>query len=351
MSRRTVSPSSRSLVRRPESALWSALGVINQLQEAVSNLMSLLCYDGVVSLLAPGLSIDSNAENIETDNAIVIRHKGQLYAVAAVTAADLSAIATAAGDSITQDKIGTYWVYSNTAGTLDGESAFGDEAAITTAIQAEAQFSVATNTLPPGTDDVIIGGITVAPTSGAHVFGTTALTTVGTFFDIIRKPSVEVAAASFARVSATAATYVYGAVTFVLGSGVRVVATGKTGCTLAGTNIANGYTGVWLVYGKADDVEYALQLGYAYATYQAAVDAIRAHKPNPYLALIGTIIVENASGAVFIPGTTALGKGGITATFNKNGPGSDFIETGRAALGQPFTAPDDITVAGLGFPS
>jgi hypothetical protein len=353
MARRTVTAASSSIVRRPESAIWAALGVINQLSSLTSRLMTLVAGDGLLaSSTTPGFSIDGSPEDVETDSTIVFRHQGQVYSASAVAALDISAAATCAADVITDHYYGAFWAFMSTAGGLDLEDAAGTPQAHASAVIALSQWAVATNPLPPtaGAHAVCIGALTVAPTAADHTMGTTTLATVGTFYDLIRRPSVEVAAASFALVAASA-TYVYGATTFVLGSGTRVAASGKTGCALTGTSVANGAVGVWLVYGLADDVEYALQLGYAYATVQAAKDAIRDSSPNPLLALIGTIIIDNKSGAAYVPASTLLDKSGLSVTFTKNGPGADAIEVGRAALNQPFLAADDIVLRQLGTPS
>ena len=354
MARRTVTTSSANMVRNPASALWTSLGIVNALSTLVSEMLTTLLGDGVLaSSSTPGFSIDATAQDVETDNTVVFRHKGQVYSVSAVAALDISAAATCAGDVITNNKLGAFWAFLNTAGALDVAGSKATPHAYTSAIAALAQWAVgaAASLVPPGTDDVCIGALTVAPTWGDHTMGTTVLTTVGVFYDCIRKPSMEVAAASFA-LDTGAATFTYGAGVGVLGSWTRITLTGKANVALpAGTAVADKKFGVWLFYALADDTEYALQLGAAYASLQAAKDAIWASSPNPLLVLVGTIILHNQSGAVFTPATTKLDASGISVTFTVNGPGADAIEVVRAQLHQPFTAPDDVTTYELGMPS
>jgi hypothetical protein len=78
-----------------------------------------------------------------------------------------------AGVSVAQDKQGHYLVCALADGTLRAFKAFIDaEVGATTPIR-----------IPPydPTRYVAVGYISVVPTSGSHIFGTTALTTVGTF--------------------------------------------------------------------------------------------------------------------------------------------------------------------------
>jgi hypothetical protein len=282
--------------------------------------------DAVVSTTTAGLSVDASAQDIEADNAIVIRKNGELYAVPAATAIDISTLA-AGGATVATSTFGVAWVFANTAGAYDVE-VDKDAQNYTSAVAAWAAYATATNTLPPGADDVAVGAVLVGEGgSGAFTWGTDSITTENeTYVDFSGRPCVETAAASLA-LDAGAATFTYGAGKVRLGSGSLVTYTGKANVALTGSNIATGAVGAWLIYVLADDVEFAQQLGAAYADLTAARRAVRDHNRNPYLGWIGTLYVANASGSNFVPGTTRLDAAGITATFVINGTPLSLIDS------------------------
>jgi hypothetical protein len=282
--------------------------------------------DGVVSLLTAGISVDATPADIEADNAIVIRKNGLYYVVAAAGAIDISAL-SAGGATIAQSKSGCAWVFANTAAGYDVEVPI-DAAAYNSEIEAIAAWAVATNTLPPGADDVAVGLVVVTEGgSGAFTWGTDSITAeTETYFDFSWHPGVESVAASMA-LDAAAATFTYGAGKVRLGSGTLVTYTGKANKTIAGTAVAHGAVGAWLVYILADDVEHAQQLGAAYASLTAAQNAVRDHNRNPLLGWIGTMYVQNNSGASFVPGTTNLDAAGITTTFVIRGTPASYMDS------------------------
>lgn len=350
MTTRTVEQSAANMIQTPESALWAATSVINQLANRMNLIIARELADQVMPGAVAGLAVDGvNPENIEMTNTVYVRHKGLLYLHTAVAELDISAL-TAGGDTVAQTTHGVLWVYLNTAGTGDVET---DKAAqdYATLIEAFSAFSVAANTLPPGTDDVCIGAVLVLEGgSGVFTWGTDSITVESeTYYDFFGLPGIEIAMASFA-LDAAAATFTYGAVTIRLGDGTVTAATGKANVVIAGSNVADGDVGAWLFYVQADDVERAEQLSATYADLATAEDGVRDHNPNPYLALAGILFVENASGANFVPGTTNLDAAGITATFTTLGPGADQLEVGRAQLNQPYAIADDITTRKGGTP-
>ncbi|OHD26416.1 MAG: hypothetical protein A2Y38_18920 [Spirochaetes bacterium GWB1_59_5] len=281
--------------------------------------------DQVLTSAGAGVGVDAAPADIETTTAIVIRKGGMDWPVAVIAAIDISAMA-AGGATISTSKHGVAWVFANTAAGADVEVDI-DTSVHTTAIAAWAAWATATNTLPPGTDDVCIGAVHVEEGgSGAFTWGTDSITAeteeYKSFFGL---PGVEVTVASLA-LDAAAATFTYGAVKVRLGDGTRVAATGKANVTISGTSVADTKTGAWLIYVLADDSEIAKQLGAAYATLAAAKDAVRDHNKNPYLAWIGTMYVVNTSGANFVPGTTELDAPGIATTFTTEKPPVSLVD-------------------------
>jgi hypothetical protein len=83
----------------------------------------------------------------------------------------------AVGNSIPQDTQGHYLVCALADGTLRAFIAYN----------TAAPAATVTLRIPPYDPEryVVVGYVSVVPTSGAHVFGTTVLTTVGTFTQII----------------------------------------------------------------------------------------------------------------------------------------------------------------------
>jgi hypothetical protein len=156
--------------------------------------------------------------------------------------------------------------------------------------------------------------------SGAFAWGPDSIAAeTGAYHNFVGLPEVLVRAASLA-LDAGAATFTYGAVTVRLGTGLRVVATGKVNVAITGSDVADGAVGAWLLYVLADDSEYALQLGEGYASLAAAQAAVASHARNPMLPTFGAMYVQNASGAPFVPGTTFLDATDITTTFETFGP-------------------------------
>lgn len=312
----------------------------DELIETLNELITETRRDQVVYSASPGAGAgidvdDGGAQDIETNNAIVIQKNGLRYPVAVDAAFDISAAATCAGDTVAQSKSGVAWVFADISGNLDMETDTAAQA-YDSAIEAWAAYSTASNTLPVASDEVAIGAVLVTEGgSGAFTWGDDSISAeTETFVSFEGLPGVHSAAASFA-LDAAAATFTYGAATVRLGDGTVVSATGKANVTISGSNVADGAAGAWLFYVQADDVEHAEQLGAAYADLATAQAAVRDHLPNPYLPLVGVIYVENDSGANFVPGTTNLDATGITATFTTIGPGSAHLEVGRAQLGQP----------------
>lgn len=297
-----------------------------------------------------GVSVDANAEDIETDNPIVIRHNSLFYNVAAISAIDISAKA-AGGATIATSKWGIGWVFASIAGVGNVE-VDKDAQDYATQIEAWTAWATAANTLPPGATDVAIGAVMVNEGgSGPFTWGTDSITNESeTYFDFFGIPGIISAMATFA-LEAAAATFSYGAATLRLGSGTIVTATGKTGVTLGGSNVAAGAVGAWLFYVLADDVERAHQLSAAYASLDAAKMGVQGHNPNPFLPLLGVLYIENKSGGAFVPGTTALDAGGITATFVKVGPLGDQLAYGVGLSGAAFSAVDKIKFRETGYPS
>ena len=131
---------------------------------------------------ASGQSYDLNSEVVDADGkhwVCVQAHTSAAYNHPLVDTTgvywkrlDKWAVA-AAGNSIAQNKQAHYLICALNDGTLRAFMAYvpGTEGATTPIV------------IPPFDPEryVAVGLVTVKPTSGAHIFGTTALTTVGTF--------------------------------------------------------------------------------------------------------------------------------------------------------------------------
>jgi len=325
-----------------KSAVNDLVARVNQIlvSDAFANTVLANDATGTAGLAGPSVAVDGvNPENVQFDNGIFYRVNGQTFYKGVDAEVDLSAECTGAGDTISTSGSGTLWLFVNPAGTVDCDTANGTTENEASAIATLAQYSVATNTVPVGSDDVAVGVIQVTEGgSGAFTWGTDSITDeTETYYSLQGLPGVETAMASFALDVGTP-TFTYGAATVRLGTGARVALTGKANVTITGSNVADGNTGVWLFYALADDDELAVQLSAAEADLATAQATVRDHTPNPLLPLIGVIYVENASGVDFVPNTTNLDANNITATFTTLGPGTNQVEVGRDALGQPFSA-------------
>lgn len=337
------------------AANWNAIEVLVELvndlartqniQTSTIHANQVLRNDGTGTAGRTGVDIaaDANAEDVQFDNAIWYQINGQTYYKAVDAAVDISAECVGAGDTISTSGSGTLWLFVNTAGTVDGDTANGSAENESSAIATLAQYSIASNTLPPGADDVCVGCIQVTEGgSGAFTWGTDSIAAeTETYYSFEGLPGIEAPMDSFA-LDAGAATFTYGAVELVLGSGTRVAATGKANVSLNGTDtISRGSTGAYLFYVLADDTEIAVLQSASHANLQAAKDAVRDLTPNPLLPLVGVIYIT-ARKQDFVAGTTNLDAAGIDTEFVTYGPGTNQVEHGRDALGSFFAAVDDI---------
>ncbi len=274
--------------------------------------------------VAAGLAVDANAFDAQMTNAVTIVRNGAEVYPKKVDPIDISALMLAA--TIDQSKNGILWVFQqetgrDEAGVVDVEV---DKTAAdySTAIEAWAQYSVATRTLPPSGIVVPIGAIHVLEGgSGPFAWGTDSITAeTEAYHDFVDVPEMLVPVSTLA-LDGAAATYTYGGSGVMrLGDGSRVTLSGAVNQVIAGSNVAAGKVGAWLLYALADDVELAIQLGNGYESLADAQGALNHHVKNPYLALFGTLIVENDTVSNFVPGTTNLDATDITSTFEIKGP-------------------------------
>ncbi len=270
-----------------------------------------------------GLAVDANAFDIQMTNAVELFFRRNAEFPAKVDPIDISAVISAAATIDTND-FGVLWVFQKITGRAETGVVAVDQdktaADYTSAIAAWAQYSVASRTLPPSAHHVPIGAVLVNEGgSGSFTWGTDSITTeTETYHDFEGVPEMLVQVATLA-LDGAAATFTYGGSGVIrLGDGTRVTLSGKTNVTIAGSNVADGAFGAWLFYALADDTELAIQLGNSYGSQADAQGALDNHVKNPYLALFGTLIVENQTGANFVPGTTNLDdatEDGITTTF------------------------------------
>ncbi len=284
--------------------------------------------------------IHGSAEDVKFDNAAWYKIAGQDYYKAVDTAIDISVECAGAGDTITAAKAGAMWMFVAADGTVDGETdkPAADYASVVIAL---AQYSIATHTLPVA-DHVPVGVIEVLESAGGgFTWGDDSISAeTQVFHSFEGVPGIESAMASFA-LDAAAATITYGAVTFLLGTGVRIVATGKANVVFLGTTVvAVGKTGAYLLYALADDVETLVTATSTANDLQAAKDVVRDLAPNPLMPLLGVIYVTARLNA-FTPGTTNLDLNGIDTEFVTYGAGTNRQEHGRSS-GSTFTAIDEV---------
>ncbi|KKK69955.1 hypothetical protein LCGC14_2928850, partial [marine sediment metagenome] len=226
--------------------------------------------NGVVA----GLAVDANAFDIQMANDVTLQvNGGSPGTPSKVDPIDISALLSAAS-TISTSKHGIMWVFQNPSGTADVETDKAT-AAHDSAIIAWAQYSKPSRTLPPAFGMVPIGAVHVQEGgSGAFTWGTDSITAeTEAYHDFAGLPEVLIRVASLA-LDTSAATFTYGAVTIRTGVGTRVAATGKANVAIAGSNVAAGAVGAWLIYVLADDVEYALPFGNAHATLADAQAAV-----------------------------------------------------------------------------
>lgn len=267
-----------------------------------------------------GLAVDAAPADIQMTNAVTLQVDGAPSVTPTlVDPIDISDLLSAAA-TIDTSRNGILWVFQNPGGTVavDPDKTAADH---TSEIIAWSQYAKPSRSLPPSFGMVPIGAAHVLEGgSGAFTWGTDSITTeTETYHDFAGLPEVLIRAASL-LLDAAAATFTYGAVTVRLGTGTRIAATGKANVAIAGSNIANGATGAWLIYLLADDVEYPLPFGNAFQNLADATGAVATHVKNPMLPVIGAIYVVNDSGGAFIPGTTNLDAAGVSTTFETFGP-------------------------------
>jgi hypothetical protein len=267
-----------------------------------------------------GIAVDANPEDIQMTSAPTIQIRGAPAVTPAKTdPIDISALLSAAA-TIGTSKYGVLWVFEDGLGVVSVE-VDKTTADHTSQIMALAQYAKPTRPLPPVADTVPIGAVHVLEGgSGPFTWGTDSITAeTETYYDFFGLPEMLVRVASLA-LDAGAATFTYGAGVIRLGTGTRVAITGKANVTIAGSNVAAGKVGAWLLYALADDVEYALPFGNAYATLADAKAAVAARTKNPMLACFGVMYVVNGTAGNFQPGTTFLDAASIATTFEIVGP-------------------------------
>ncbi len=348
------------MARRNEyGGLWETLKTVIELHNDVARQLNVyeaeagadqvLSNDGAGSSGRTGcaIAIDASAEDVQFDNAFFYQINGQKYYKAVDAAVDISAECVANTDTVTAAGDGAFWMFVNTAGTVDGESNQATQN-FDSPIEALAQYAIATNTLPPGSDDVCVGCIQILESAGGgFTFGPDSISAeTQTFYSFEGLPGIESQLASFA-LDAAAATFTYGAADILLGTGVRVVLSGKANVVFDTTAaISVGNTGAYILYALADDTEYIIALGSAYSSLQVAKDAVRDHNRNPLMPVLGVIYITTRLNA-FTPATTNLDAVGVETEFVINGTGANKLEYGRSG-GSQHTPIDDISMANAG---
>src|SRR3990167_8329699 len=175
---------------------------------------------------AAGLAVDANAYDIQMTNAVTLQRRRSFYSPAKVDPIDISALLPAAA-TVDQNDFGVLWVFQKVTGSSEtGDIVVNQDktaAGYTSAIEAIAQYSKPTRTLPPSDVYVPIGAVQVNEGgSGSFTWGTDSITAeTETYYSLAGLPEVLIRAASLA-LDAGAATFTYGAATVRLGTGTGV---------------------------------------------------------------------------------------------------------------------------------
>ena len=142
---------------------------------------------GTRCMANPGLSIDANTNDVETDNAIIYSISGLIYALAAQAAIDISTLTgTGVGKSVANLYTQLFVFEVNAAGTITVNA--GD-AVLTADITAGTKIRHVPD--PSSANVCPIGAVLIVNTSGAaFVFGTTTgMGTYATFYQFAVTPA------------------------------------------------------------------------------------------------------------------------------------------------------------------
>ncbi|KKL88350.1 hypothetical protein LCGC14_1925580 [marine sediment metagenome] len=282
-----------------------------------------------------GLAAHATPEDLQTTTVVVASYKGEHFSVAADVAAVVATI-LGTGNTIGVSQFGCIWVFGNKTANI----ALAVPSAAETELTDIAALAQLMPTVPTE-GDVPIACLMIEADASEWEWGHASNgriatdSATATFYDLLNRPYITSAMASFA-LDTGAATFTYGAAVAVLGDGTALAITGKATVAFpAGevTAIVSNKVGAFILYALANDDEIPVQIGAAYATIQAARLAVDNLNPNPLLVELGRIYIENGSGADFTPGTTLLDATGVTVTF----------ETAPVRAG--LLAPTDLTAA------
>jgi hypothetical protein len=294
-----------------------------------------------------GLDIDDvNPENVETNGIVYVRYNGCVVQIPADDELDTSLTCTGSS-TIGQSKKGALWIFADaeSSAVCTCEASHpGAASAETTAVGALRWLDANHYQRNPGEIPIAVVTVTEGG-SGPFTWGAHSISDeTEAFIDLECNPGVVNDIAGLIVTAGASTTWAHGAGGIVLGDGTYVAMTAQTAQPVASNKaaIATGKSGALLFYCLSDGGSEALQISTADATHAAALATACAQVGNPYLACIGYLIVDNASGANFTPGTTAWNTTGVTTTVYTLSEGGGQP---RALNAAPITPPALSTAA------
>ena len=300
-----------------------------QLNLALSTIQN--AKNGVVPGFPCGLDTDdASGTDVETNAITYVRYNGVNVTIPIDIAilTDAGTIGVTASSLVGQAKLGCLWIYAEALAA----ATCGCEAGHPGATSAENTTAGALRWLDSdhyqrNAGEIPIGVVTLTEGgSGPFTWGTGDMTgETDAYVDLVCTPGVINDVADIIVTAGDNVTWAHGAGGVILGSGVYLPLTAQTALPVAtnGAAIADGLSGALMLYVISDGVGEALQLSTADASHAAALATAQAEVGNPYMACIGFLIVDNASGAAFTPGTDGWADTGITTTiYTVTGEGS-----------------------------
>jgi hypothetical protein len=307
----------------------------------------MMAKNAIVPGFPAGLDVDdANAENVETNAIVYVRYNGVIVKIPADDELDTN-VGVTGSSTVADTKYACLWIYADaeapTVCTCEASHP-GASAAETTAIGGLRWLDSAHYQRNPGEIPIAVVQIQEAGAEAPFTWGTHSITAeTEAYVDFVGSPGVVNDVAGIIVTAGGSTTWAHGIGGVVLGSGVYVALTAQTALPVASNKAAVATTKscALMLYVLADGQAEALQISTADASHAAALATAKSEVGNPYLACIGYLIVDNASGANFTPGTDAWNTSGVTTTIYTLGEGEDEQRMDQS----PITLPAASTAA------